>query len=74
MMRTCLPCAVVTTHDISHMFISHRSDDNPELFACMEKTRMYVFRGLHPEEPVQSSGYLCAFSDLCIKAVLLDGQ
>jgi len=48
------------------------SDDNPELFACMEKTRMYVFRGLYAEEPVQSSGYLCAFSDLCIKAVLLD--
>jgi len=48
------------------------SDDNPELFACMEKTRMYVFRGLQPEEPVMSSGYLCAFSDLCIKAVLLD--
>ena len=48
------------------------SDDNPELFACMEKTRMYVFRGLFAEEPVQSSGYLCSFSDLCIKAVLLD--
>lgn len=48
------------------------SDDNPELFACMEKTRMYVFRGLNPEEPVQSSGYLCAFSDLCIKAILMD--
>lgn len=48
------------------------SDDNPELFACMEKTRMYVFRGLQPEEPVMSSGYLCHFTDLCIKAVLLD--
>jgi len=48
------------------------SSDNPELFACMEKTRMYVFRGLQPEEPIQSSGYLCAFSDLEIKAVLMD--
>lgn len=48
------------------------SSDNPELFACMEKTRMYVFRGLQPEEPVMSSGYLCEFSELCIKAVLMD--
>lgn len=33
---------------------------------------MYVFRGLNPEEPVQSNGHLCSFSDLCIKSVLLD--
>ena len=25
------------------------SDDNPDLFAIMEKTRMYIFRGLDPE-------------------------
>ena len=28
------------------------STDNPLLFAMMEKTRMYIFRGLDPEEPV----------------------
>jgi hypothetical protein len=28
------------------------------LFAMMEKTRMYIFRGLNPEEPVSSSGYI----------------
>jgi len=48
------------------------AEDNPELFAMMEKTRMYIFRGLDPEEPVLSSGYLCGFKDLRIKAVLLD--
>ena len=48
------------------------SDDNPELFACMEKSRMYVFRGLLPEEPVQSSCFLCSFSSLCIRALNLD--
>ena len=48
------------------------SSDNPELFAMMEKTRMYIFRGLDPEEPVQSAAYLCEFSDLEIKACLLD--
>ena len=37
------------------------AQDNPELFAMMEKTRMYVFRGMEPEEPIPSSGYLCSF-------------
>ena len=35
--------------------------DNPELFALMEKTRMYIFRNLEPEEPVVCSAYLCHF-------------
>ena len=48
------------------------ADDNPDLFAVMEKTRMYVFRNLHPEEPCQSSGYLSKFSDLQIQAIMLD--
>ena len=48
------------------------ADDNEELFAVMEKTRMYVFRGLLPEEPVQSSAFLCHFNELCIRAVQLD--
>uniref|UniRef100_A0A803XM55 WD repeat-containing protein 35 n=1 Tax=Meleagris gallopavo TaxID=9103 RepID=A0A803XM55_MELGA len=46
--------------------------DNPDLFAVMEKTRMYVFRNLDPEEPIQTSGYICNFEDLEIKSVLLD--
>ena len=25
------------------------ADDNPDMFAMMEKTRMYIFRGLEPE-------------------------
>ncbi|KAL5015359.1 hypothetical protein ScPMuIL_009629 [Solemya velum] len=45
---------------------------NPELFAMMEKTRMYIFRNLDPEEPILSSGYICQFNDLQIKSVLLD--
>eukprot|EP00798_Chlamydomonas_sp_ICE-L_P009063 gene9063-16189_t len=48
------------------------ADDNPELFAMMEKTRMYIFRGLDPEEPVTSSSYLCSFHDLEISAVFMD--
>lgn len=46
--------------------------DNPQLIAIMEKTRMYIFRGSDPEEPISSSGYICSFEDLEIKAVLLD--
>ena len=45
--------------------------DNPELFALMEKTRMYIFRNLEPEEPVVCSAYLCSFKDLEIFAVSL---
>ncbi|XP_069691780.1 WD repeat-containing protein 35 isoform X3 [Periplaneta americana] len=48
------------------------ASDNPELLAIMEKTRMYVLRGLEPEEPILSSGYICSFQDLEIRAVLLD--
>jgi len=48
------------------------AEDNAELFAVMEKTRMYIFRKLVPEEPVLSSAYICSFSDLEIRAILLD--
>ncbi|XP_070516916.1 WD repeat-containing protein 35 isoform X2 [Cardiocondyla obscurior] len=46
--------------------------DNPSLLAIMEKTRMYVLRGLDPEEPIACSGYICSFQDLEIRCVLLD--
>jgi WD repeat-containing protein 35 len=29
--------------------------DNPDMFAIMEKTRLYIFKNLVPEEPVTSS-------------------
>ena len=48
------------------------ADDNPQLFAMMEKTRMYIFNGVVAEEPIVSSAYLCQFSDLEIRAVALD--
>ncbi|XP_052827196.1 WD repeat-containing protein 35 [Octopus bimaculoides] len=48
------------------------ANDNPNLFALMEKERMLVVRGIEPEEPVSSKGYLCHFSDLQIKTVLLE--
>ena len=48
------------------------STDNPELIVIMEKTRMFVIQGNELEDPVISSGYLCEFKDLEIKAILLD--
>ncbi|OXU20972.1 hypothetical protein TSAR_008652 [Trichomalopsis sarcophagae] len=48
------------------------AQDNPKLFAILEKSRMYVFRGLEPEEPITCSGYVCSFKDLEIRCVLLD--
>lgn len=48
------------------------ADDEPDMFAIMEKARMYVFRGVTPEEPVTSSAYLCHFSDLMMVSVQLD--
>lgn len=48
------------------------AQDNPRLLAILEKSRMYVFRGLEPEEPITCSGYVCSFKDLEIRCVLLD--
>ena len=38
----------------------------------MEKTRMYIFRGTDPEEPIISSGQICTFEALQVRSVLLD--
>lgn len=48
------------------------AQDNPRLMAILEKSRMYIFRGLEPEEPITCSGYVCCFKDLEIRCVLLD--
>ena len=48
------------------------STDNPELFSMMERNFLYIFRGLDPEEPINSSGFICSFEDLQIRSVLLD--
>mmetsp|Transcript_13742 Transcript_13742/g.54379 ORF Transcript_13742/g.54379 Transcript_13742/m.54379 type:complete len:234 (-) Transcript_13742:3546-4247(-) len=48
------------------------SDDDPDLYAVMEKSRLYIFRGSSPEEPIISQGNICSFCDLRVTAVLLD--
>ena len=47
---------------LNPVLINHRndawdlrwSDDDPDLYAVMEKSRLYIFRGSSPEEPVCS--------------------
>uniref|UniRef100_T1JCY7 Uncharacterized protein n=1 Tax=Strigamia maritima TaxID=126957 RepID=T1JCY7_STRMM len=48
------------------------ASDNSELLAIMEKTRMYIFRNLDPEEPNLSSGYICRFENLRVRSLMLD--
>jgi len=38
----------------------------------MEKNRLFILNNFDPEEPILSAGYLCDFTDLEVKSVLLD--
>ncbi|KAI8923680.1 hypothetical protein BC831DRAFT_436905 [Entophlyctis helioformis] len=48
------------------------ASDNPEMFTIMEKTRMYIFRNVDPEDPLNCVGYICDFEGLQVKTILLD--
>jgi WD repeat-containing protein 35 len=48
------------------------STDNPNLCALMEKNRLFILNNFEAEEPILSAGYLCDFTDLEVKSVLLD--
>lgn len=48
------------------------AEDNPQLYVAMEKTRMIIVEDGQPQDPVQSSGYVCDFKELQVRAVLLD--
>eukprot|EP00842_Homolaphlyctis_polyrhiza_P002710 jgi/Hompol1/343/HPOL_004245-RA len=74
------PVAIGPKLDGGYMLDFERKDvwdvrwasDNPEMFTIMEKTRMYIFRNVEPEEPLNCAGYICDFEDLQIKTILLD--
>jgi WD repeat-containing protein 35 len=48
------------------------SADNPKLCALMEKNRLFILNDYQQEDPILTSGYLCDFSNLQVKAVMLD--
>ncbi|CAH8431792.1 unnamed protein product [Schistosoma turkestanicum] len=47
-------------------------EDNPDIFAIMEKTRMFIFDGLQAEPAIQTSTYFYEFKNLEIQGILLD--
>eukprot|EP00929_Paragymnodinium_shiwhaense_P008039 TRINITY_DN111964_c0_g1_i1.p1 TRINITY_DN111964_c0_g1~~TRINITY_DN111964_c0_g1_i1.p1 ORF type:complete len:1227 (-),score=335.65 TRINITY_DN111964_c0_g1_i1:276-3956(-) len=65
-------CGVQLEFERKDVWNMQWASDNPDLFAIMEKTRMYILRGLQPEEPVLSSAYICSFKELQIQSVLID--
>ncbi|OON21585.1 WD domain, G-beta repeat protein [Opisthorchis viverrini] len=48
------------------------SEDNPDMFAIMEKTRMFIFDRLQAEPAIQTSTFICSFHNLEVLGVLLD--
>ncbi|CAI2738709.1 unnamed protein product, partial [Dicrocoelium dendriticum] len=48
------------------------AQDDPNMFAIMEKTRMFIFDGFQPEPAIQTSAFICAINDLEVFGVLLD--
>ncbi|KAF4666111.1 WD repeat domain 35 [Perkinsus chesapeaki] len=60
------------TSDGIHVVGKRKFRDHSDLLAVMEKSRMYVLRGMEPEEPVASEAYIYGFTDLQIRAVTLD--
>lgn len=35
------------------------SDDHPDFFCFMEKSRLYIVNGLEADEPVSTESYIC---------------
>jgi hypothetical protein len=48
------------------------SQDLPDSFAIMEKTKISFVRGTETEEAVPCSGYICEYNNLQVKVVMLD--
>ncbi|CAF0786125.1 unnamed protein product [Didymodactylos carnosus] len=46
--------------------------DLPDCFAVLEKTKLSCVRGTEAEEAVPCSGYICEYSNLQVKVVMLD--
>ena len=48
------------------------NQDLPDSFAIMEKTKISFARGTETEEAIPCSGYICDYSNLQVKVVMLD--
>ena len=72
--RACLTAAWILTFGAlpQDVWDLRWADDNPNLFAMMERAYMYIFRDLDPEEPIASNAYISHFSNLQVESVALD--
>ena len=48
------------------------STDDPTHLAFIEKSRLYTMKKMEAEEPFQTEAYICSFSELQVRLVLLD--
>ena len=48
--------------------------DNAEMFAMVEKARLYICRGSDIEDPRPNRGYLCDFADLEVRWLVRIGR
>lgn len=48
------------------------SDNDPLTFAVMEKGRLHIVRDVIADDPIPTDAFPYAFSDLAVKAALLD--
>lgn len=48
------------------------AEDDPDLFVTMEKTRLFVYKNLQPEEPVACAGYLASFGRLKVTSIVVE--
>lgn len=65
-------CGEHLPHERKEVWSVIWSADNPKLCALMEKNRLFILNDYVQEEPILTSGYLCDFSNLQVKAVMLD--
>ncbi|EGF80857.1 hypothetical protein BATDEDRAFT_10893, partial [Batrachochytrium dendrobatidis JAM81] len=63
---------IIDTFERKDVWDVRWASDDPEQFAIMEKTRLYVFRNMDPESPINCSGYICDFRDMQVKTISLD--
>lgn len=56
----------------SNVWMMRWADDDPEYLAVMEQRKRYIFRGVDPEEPQDSSSYISAFRNMEVESVDLD--
>ncbi|RTG82815.1 WD repeat-containing protein 35 [Schistosoma bovis] len=63
---------LIQIYRLPDLYYEMKFSDNPDIFAIMEKTRMYIFDGLQSEPAIHTSTYLYEFKNLEVQGILLD--